>query len=97
MVGHEELVESLNQELDDKDDELAEIAAGEKKFDDCVALLNKVLARDGLHYDALLLRARLKLAQREAEEGRLAVESLPPSDSRDSLIHLLAFAVDRDR
>lgn len=39
----------------------------------------------------------LKLAQREADEGRLAVESLPPSDSRDSLIHLLAFAVDRDR
>jgi octaprenyl-diphosphate synthase len=39
----------------------------------------------------------LKLAQREAEEGRQAVESLPASDSRDSLIHLLAFAVDRDR
>jgi octaprenyl-diphosphate synthase len=39
----------------------------------------------------------LKLAQREADDGRLAVESLPPSDCRDSLIHLLAFAVDRDR
>jgi octaprenyl-diphosphate synthase len=39
----------------------------------------------------------LKLAQREADEGRRAVASLPPSDARDSLIHLLAFAVDRDR
>ena len=39
----------------------------------------------------------LKLAQREADEGRLAIESLPPSECRDSLIHLLAFAVDRDR
>jgi octaprenyl-diphosphate synthase len=39
----------------------------------------------------------LKLAQREADEGRRAVESLLPSDSRDSLIHLLALAVDRDR
>jgi octaprenyl-diphosphate synthase len=39
----------------------------------------------------------LRLAQREADEGRRAAESLPASDSRDSLLHLLAFAVDRDR
>ena len=39
----------------------------------------------------------LNLAQREAEEGRRAIDVLPGSDSRDSLLHLLAFAVDRDR
>jgi octaprenyl-diphosphate synthase len=39
----------------------------------------------------------LKLAQREADEGRKALESLSDSDCRDSLLHLLAFAVDRDR
>jgi octaprenyl-diphosphate synthase len=39
----------------------------------------------------------LKLAHREAEEGRRAVAALPSSDARDSLLHLLAFAVDRDR
>jgi octaprenyl-diphosphate synthase len=39
----------------------------------------------------------LNLAQREAEVGRRAVGSLPASDARDSLLHLLAFAVGRDR
>ena len=37
------------------------------------------------------------LAQREADEGRGALSALPPSECRDSLLHLLAFAVDRDR
>jgi octaprenyl-diphosphate synthase len=37
------------------------------------------------------------LAQREAAEGRSAIEALAPSECRDSLLHLLAFAVDRDR
>jgi octaprenyl-diphosphate synthase len=39
----------------------------------------------------------LSLAHREAAEGRSALEALPPSECRDSLLHLLAFAVDRDR
>jgi octaprenyl-diphosphate synthase len=37
------------------------------------------------------------LARREADEGRSAIEALPASGCRDSLLHLLAFAVDRDR
>ena len=37
------------------------------------------------------------LAQREAAEGRKAIETLPSSDCKNSLLHLLAFAVDRDR
>jgi octaprenyl-diphosphate synthase len=37
------------------------------------------------------------LAQREANAGRGALSALPPSDYKDSLLHLLAFAVDRDR
>jgi octaprenyl-diphosphate synthase len=39
----------------------------------------------------------LDLAHREAAQGRNALEVLPPSEHRDSLLHLLAFAVDRDR
>ena len=39
----------------------------------------------------------LALAQREADEGRNAITALPGSEFRDSLLHLLAFAVDRDR
>jgi octaprenyl-diphosphate synthase len=39
----------------------------------------------------------LALATREAEAGRAALQSLQPSVYRDSLLHLLAFAVDRDR
>ena len=37
------------------------------------------------------------LAQREAAEGSKAIETLPSSDCKNSLLHLLAFAVDRDR
>jgi octaprenyl-diphosphate synthase len=37
------------------------------------------------------------VAQREASEGRRALEALPATPYRDSLIHLLSFAVDRDR
>jgi octaprenyl-diphosphate synthase len=37
------------------------------------------------------------VAQREASEGRRALEALPATSYRDSLIHLLSFAVDRDR
>jgi octaprenyl-diphosphate synthase len=38
-----------------------------------------------------------QLAQREADAGRQAILALPPSACRKSLLHLLAFAVDRDR
>jgi octaprenyl-diphosphate synthase len=37
------------------------------------------------------------LAEREAAAGRSALERLPGSDCKDSLLHLLAFAVGRDR
>jgi octaprenyl-diphosphate synthase len=38
-----------------------------------------------------------RLAEREAAAGKCAIENLPDSVFRDSLLHLLAFAVDRDR
>jgi octaprenyl-diphosphate synthase len=38
-----------------------------------------------------------ELAEREAAIGRDALLSLPPTIYRDSLLHLIAFAVDRDR
>jgi octaprenyl-diphosphate synthase len=43
------------------------------------------------------LRYSRLLAEREANEGKSALAALPSSDCRDSLLHLLAFAVDRDR
>jgi tetratricopeptide (TPR) repeat protein len=76
---------------------LAEIAAGEKKFNDCAALLNKVLARDGLHYDALLLRARLKLAQREASKAVVELEQMATLYAQSPEVHYhlaLAHAAD---
>ena len=66
---------------------LAEIAAGEKKYDECDALLNKVLARDGLHYDALLLRARLKLAQREPAKAVVELEQMATVYAQSPEVH----------
>ncbi len=38
-----------------------------------------------------------RLARREIDSAKLAIRDLPPSDYRDSLLHLLAFAIGRDR
>lgn len=38
-----------------------------------------------------------RLARREIELARQALSDLPPSEYRDSLLHLLAFAIGRDR
>jgi len=41
----------------------AEIALGEKRYSDCLALLNQALAKDRDNYEALLLQGRMDLAQ----------------------------------
>jgi len=42
---------------------LAQIAFGDKKFDDCAALIQKVLAQDPADFEALLLSGSLKMAK----------------------------------
>jgi tetratricopeptide (TPR) repeat protein len=44
---------------------LSQIAFGEKRYDDCRALLQRVLSRDPASYDALMLSGNLRLAQGE--------------------------------
>jgi tetratricopeptide (TPR) repeat protein len=46
---------------------LAEIALAEKNYDECADLIGKILARDPLNYDALLLNGRLYLSRAEVD------------------------------
>jgi tetratricopeptide (TPR) repeat protein len=48
---------------------LAQIAFGERKYDSCSSLLQRVLARDPSNYDALLLDANLKLSKGETTKA----------------------------
>ena len=52
---------------------LAQIAFSERRFDDSAALLQKVLARDRINYDATLLDANVKLNKNEVPQ---AIEEL---------------------
>jgi len=55
---------------------LAEIAASEKKYDECAGLLADVLGRDPDSYDALLLEARVKLAQGSVDQAVTGLEHM---------------------
>ncbi len=48
---------------------LSQIAFGEKRYDDCRALLQRVLSRDPASYDGLMLSANLRLAQGETTKA----------------------------
>lgn len=48
---------------------LAEIALAEKNYDESADLVGKMLARDSLNYDALLLSGRIYLARAEADKA----------------------------
>jgi len=48
---------------------LAEIALAEKNYDECAELVGKMLARDSLNYDALLLNGRLCLARGDVDKA----------------------------
>jgi len=54
----------------------AEIAASEKKFDECGVLLGKVLAQDENNFNAMLFDARLKLAQVKVAEAAAELERM---------------------
>lgn len=53
---------------------LASLLANEKKYDECLALVDKVLARDGDHAEALLLSAQTRLAKGEKEKALATLE-----------------------
>src|ERR1035437_4352913 len=52
---------------------LAQVAFAERRFDDAAALLQKILARDRINYDATLLDANVKLNKNEVPQ---AIEEL---------------------
>ncbi|MSU62727.1 MAG: tetratricopeptide repeat protein [Pedosphaera sp.] len=54
---------------------LAEIAVAEKKYDECAVFLEKILARDPLNYEGLLLRSRLKLLKGEPAKATAELEN----------------------
>ncbi|MFA6563370.1 MAG: tetratricopeptide repeat protein [Verrucomicrobiia bacterium] len=48
---------------------LADLSFREKKYDDCEALLKKILTRDAMNYEAMLLSGRLKLVKGETTKA----------------------------
>jgi tetratricopeptide (TPR) repeat protein len=56
--------------------ELANMAAAQKKYDDCAAFLSKVLARDPGNYDAMMLDGELKLARGQTADAITEFEQL---------------------
>ena len=60
---------------------LAEIALAEKNYDESADLVGKMLARDSINYDALLLNGRIDLARGDADraigEFKKAVAAYP--------------------
>lgn len=48
---------------------LAQVAFAQRKFDDCAALLQKVLTKDSINYDAVLLDANVKLNKNQVPEA----------------------------
>ena len=54
----------------------AEITAAQKKYDESAAFVAKVLARDSMHPEAMLLSARLKLARNEPAKAVAELERM---------------------
>lgn len=66
---------------------LAEVAASEKKYDECLALLNKMLIRDPMNYDALLLRGRMKLVKGAASQATTEFEEMAKAYPQAPAVH----------
>jgi tetratricopeptide (TPR) repeat protein len=78
-AGGRQLLEAISRETPDYLPAwvwLAEIAAAEKKFPESEALLGRALARDPLHAEALLLKARVQLARGQTDQGIAELERL---------------------
>jgi tetratricopeptide (TPR) repeat protein len=55
---------------------LVKVAAAEKKYDECAALLDKVLARDPDNFNALMSSGQLKLSQGKTAEATAEFERM---------------------
>jgi tetratricopeptide (TPR) repeat protein len=66
---------------------LAEIAFEEKRYDDCGALIKKILARDAANYDALILNGRLKLMEGDAGKAVAEFERLAALYPKAAYVH----------
>jgi tetratricopeptide (TPR) repeat protein len=66
---------------------LAEVAANEKKYDECMALINKMLVRDPMNYDALLLGGRVKLAHGETAKAATEFEGMAKVYPQSPVVH----------
>jgi len=62
---------------------LAQLAFDQAKTEECAALLDKVLLRDRLNYDALLLRGNLSLAKGDSTNAISHFERLAKAYDRD--------------
>jgi tetratricopeptide (TPR) repeat protein len=66
---------------------LINVAASEKKYDDCAALLGKLLARDPDNFEALLLSTQVKLAQGKTAEATLDLERMAKNYPQAPPVH----------
>ena len=66
---------------------LMQVAFAEKKYEDCAALVNKVLARDAANYDARLLSGRLKLVKGEGDKAVAEFERMKTLYGRVPQVH----------
>src|SRR5437773_1335386 len=55
---------------------LMQVAFAERKYDDCVALVEKVVARDPMNLEALLMRGKVKLSKGEGAKALPELERL---------------------
>ncbi|MDH7502122.1 MAG: tetratricopeptide repeat protein, partial [Verrucomicrobiota bacterium] len=78
---------------------LAQIALGERKFDDCAAALRKVLIREDSDFDALMLRGRMRLLQQQSAEAVKEFTQLASKYPRVPSVHYnlaIAHLLNRD-
>ena len=66
---------------------LAEIALAEKNYDECAALVSKILVRDPGNYDALLLSGRLQLGRGETNQATAEFEKLAKAYPQAPVAH----------
>jgi tetratricopeptide (TPR) repeat protein len=72
---------------------LAQIALAERRYDECGALVSKLLSRDGDNFDVLLLSGRLKLAKGQIPAAIADLERLADRFARaPQLMYQLAVA-----
>src|SRR6266542_321635 len=78
---------------------LASLAFDEKKYADCETIINKVLAKDAVNLEMLLLSGRLRLAQGEAAKAITEFERLSKIYTRSPQVKsqlALAYMLDKD-